>query len=578
VKRIVLTALCFLTGVSIVLTAVLIHVSVYWGFFQRMKQEAAAELEFARAGIYAAGNSYLAFLFNQPAFAAGQPRLTLIGPDGAVLFDNVYDAGKMENHSDRPEFQAALAGKTGENSRFSSTLEEQTYYRSVLLNDGNVLRIAVIMDSISASALGLLPLTMLIVLVIFIFAVVTASKITRRIVKPINELNLETPEDNDIYDELSPLLSRIKAQKHQLEKQIAKLRKRQLEFEAITDSMREGLVLLDGEGRILLFSRSALKLLRIDSVIKEKQNVLYLRRDEPFRLAVEKVLSGAPVECLLSVESSWLRLMASPVIDGGKLQGAALLLLDVTELEERERLRREFSANVSHELKTPLTVISGYAEILSQGLVSPEDTPDFSKKIYAESQRLFNLINDVMQLSRLDEGAVNLEREQVNLYAVVNEVAERAAPVARSRNIRIVVFGEDALINGIPQLLREMVFNLVDNGIKYNKAGGELHVSVIKDKDKTRLCVADNGAGIPTAEQERVFERFYRVDKSRNTGTGGTGLGLSIVKHAAQLHGASINLESSDKTGTKISIIFPPPPVGFTYAPRPPAGFTYAPR
>ncbi|MDR1363539.1 MAG: two-component sensor histidine kinase, partial [Spirochaetaceae bacterium] len=543
-RQIILVALCLLAGFSITLTAALIHFSVYWGFSQRMKQEAATELEYAGAGINAAGKSYLDSLAFQPAFATEKPRLTLIAPDGAILFDNMRDAEKMENHSARPEFQEALAGKTGENFRFSKTLEEQTYYRAILLNNGSVLRIAVSMDSITASALDMLPLTMVIVLVIFICAVISASKITRMIVKPINSINLEIPEENDIYDELSPLLSRIKAQRDQLEKQIAKLRKRQLEFEAITNNMREGLVLLDKEGRVLLSSQSALKLLRINSAIPENQNALYLRRDEPFRLALEKVLSGEHIECLLSVESARLLLMASPVMDGGKMQGAALLLLDVTEQEERERLRREFSANVSHELKTPLTVISGYAEILSQSMANPEDAPGFGGKIYAESQRLLNLINDVMQLSRLDEGAVNLEREPVNLYTLVSGVVERAAPIARSRNIRLSLTGEDAIINGIPQILHEMAFNLVDNGIKYNNDGGEVRVSITSNEKTVCLCVADNGAGIPLVEQERVFERFYRVDKSRNTGTGGTGLGLSIVKHGAQLHDANIELES----------------------------------
>jgi two-component system phosphate regulon sensor histidine kinase PhoR len=513
-----------------------------------MKREAATELEFIRAGIEAAGMNYLNRL------TTGQPRITLISPDGTVLFDNEYDTENMENHAERAEVQGALTGKTGENFRFSETQGKQAYYRAVMLNDGKILRISVNMDTIIDSALGILQLTMAIVLVIFICSIIIASKITRLIVKPINALNLEKPEDNDIYDELSPLLSRIKAQNDQLGSQIAELRKKQIEFQAITDNMREGLLLLDKEGHILSSNQTALKLLQVRPAPRENKNVLFLRRDEPFRLVLEKVLNGIPAECLLSAQSSRLRLMASPVMDGGNTQGAVLLLLDVTEQEERERLRREFSANVSHELKTPLTVISGYAEILSQGLAKPDDAPDFGAKIYAESRRLLNLINDIMQLSHLDEGI--LERENVNLYSLVSGVVERAAPIARSKNIQISLEGENAVISGVPQVLQEMAFNLLENSIKYNNTGGKVAVSITQDEKTIRLCVADNGFGIPLAEQERVFERFYRVDKSRNTENGGTGLGLSIVKHGAQLHDAGIDLESNGISGCKITLIF----------------------
>jgi two-component system phosphate regulon sensor histidine kinase PhoR len=534
-----------------------------------MKRETAAELEFVRAGIEAAGVSYLDALAEQARFLPDTPRITLIAQDGSVLFDNEYDAGMMENHSERPEVKAAREGKTGESIRFSSTLGRQTYYRAVKLEGwpegspkgapygGSVMRIAVNMDSVTSSALALAPLTMAVVLAIFICAAIIAAKITRRIVRPLNALNLETPEENNIYDELSPLLLRIKAQNGQIKKQMAELRKKQLEFEAIADNMREGLLLLDREGRILSCNRSALKLLCIQPPAPENHSVLALRRDEPFREALEKVLAGESAECSLSAESSRLRLMASPVMDGGKLQGAAILLLDVTEREDREKLRREFSANVSHELKTPLTVISGYAELLLMGLVKPDDIPAFAGKMYREAKRLINLINDVMQLSRLDEGAAGLERKPVDLYTLALTVAEEAMPVALSRNIRVTVEGEEAVIDGFPQVLHEMAFNLVDNAIKYNRDGGEVVVSVTRDEKAVRLSVADTGCGIPPAERERVFERFYRLDKSRNTESGGTGLGLSIVKHGAQLHGAAIELDGGD-TGTVICLVFPP--------------------
>jgi two-component system phosphate regulon sensor histidine kinase PhoR len=354
----ILSALCLLSGFSIALTAALVHFSAYLGFSGRMKDEASVELEFTRAGIEAAGVSYLDALAAQ---TPAHPRITLVAPDGEVLFDNEADALTMENHADRPEVIAAREGRTGESERFSSTLEKRTYYRAALLDDGSVLRVAVSADSAAASALALLPLILAVVFGIFICAAIVAARITGRIVRPINALNLDAPEENSVYDELSPLLLRIKAQNDQITRQLEEMRKSRLEVEAITDSMREGLLLLDAEGRIISCNKSALRLLGIEAPVTENRSVLALRRDEPFRAALDAVLAGRPAERLLQAGTSCLRLLASPVTDGERLQGAAMLLLDVTEQENRERLRRDFSAHVAHELKTPLTVISGYA-------------------------------------------------------------------------------------------------------------------------------------------------------------------------------------------------------------------------
>jgi two-component system phosphate regulon sensor histidine kinase PhoR len=561
-KHIILAACCLLSAFSIILTAVLVHVSVYWGFTQRMQEDAAADLELIRAGIEVAGYGYLDRLAS--GVAGRDLRITVVGANGAVLFDNEYEAADMENHAERPEVEAAMAGRVGEQTRYSDTRKTQVHYRARLLDDGNVLRVAVSMDSIVASALAQVPLTLAVSPVIFICALAIASHITRRIVKPINEINLEAPEESVVYDELSPLLIRVRQQNDQITAQMAELRKKQLEFGAITDNMREGLLLLDREGHILSCNESARRLLHAHAAIAERQNVLTVRRDEPFRDALEKALRGVPAECRLSSEASHLRLMASPVADSGKVLGAALLLLDVTEQEDREKLRREFSANVSHELKTPLTVISGYAELLAEGLVKPEDTAEFGGKVFHEARRLLHLINDIMQLSRLDEGAAGLEREAVDLCALVKGVMERAAPIAWARNVlldldaaqnRRPCDAEDTVITGIPQVLHEMVFNLVDNGIKYNRDHGRVTVAIRHEGSAVCLAVTDTGIGIPLDEQERVFERFYRVDKSRNSETGGTGLGLSIVKHGAQLHGAAISLESS-AAGTTIRLVF----------------------
>jgi two-component system phosphate regulon sensor histidine kinase PhoR len=540
------------SGFSIALTAILIHFSVYWGFSRRMREEASSELELARSGIAAAGTGYLDLL---AASGPGHPRLTLIAPDGTVIFDNEYDAGKMENHAGRPEIDAALSKKSGEAVRFSSTLEKRTYYRSALLDDGSVLRIAISVDSAAASAFAITPFVLAVAIGTFACAAIIASKITRRIVEPVNALNLEEPEENGVYDELSPLLLRIKAQNDQIHAQIEELRKTRLEFEAVTNNMKEGFLLLDREGRVLSCNQSAFRLLRARPQAAENRSVLVLRRDEPFRMALKKALRGQPSECSLSADSSRVRLLASPVADGGQTLGAALLLLDVTELEDRERLRREFSANVSHELKTPLTVISGYAEILRDGLVKPEDARDFGGKVYSEARRLLSLINDIMQLSRLDEGGENMERENVNLRSIADAAVDRAAPLARSKGVTVTVEGECAIISGVPYMLHEMAFNLLDNAIKYNSEGGSVTVSVARDDDAARLCVADTGAGIPLAERERVFERFYRLDKSRAAGSG-TGLGLSIVKHGARLHDALVEIEDNVPRGTKISLVF----------------------
>jgi two-component system phosphate regulon sensor histidine kinase PhoR len=564
VKRIIFIATGLLSGLSIILTAVLIHFAVYWGFSRQMKHEAAIELEYVRAGVEAAGEELL------ETFAGG-PRLTLIAADGTVLFDNEMDVVNMENHSDRQEVQSAAAGNLGESIRFSSSLGKRVYYRAVKLTNGKILRIAVSMDSILTSAMTLVPLTLAIAAAVFIFALFMVSAVTRRIVKPLNNLNLEKPENNIVYEEFSPLLSRIREQKDQIERQIAKLRKKQIEFQAITDNMREGLLVLDREGYILSCNNSAIKLLRLSSAI-ENRNVLVLRRDKPFRLALEKTLNGIPSETVLSVEDSHLRLMANPVTDGGNIQGAVLLLLDVTEQEDREKLRREFSANVSHELKTPLTVISGYAEIFSSGFFKPEEAADFGAKIYREAQRLLGLINDIMLLSRLDEGGMEPEREEAGLLSLASGTAERIRPAALARNIRIILEGEDLTISVIPHVMREVLFNLLDNAVKYNRENGEVRVSVTKNENEIRLSVADTGIGIPPAEQERVFERFYRLDKSRNGKTGGTGLGLSIVKHGAKLHGAGIEVESDGISGTKISLVFGKKTAAAKGGPIPPAG------
>jgi two-component system phosphate regulon sensor histidine kinase PhoR len=553
-KRSILIFACALTGFSIILTAILIHLAAYWNFSERIKREAVVELGYLRAAVESSGPEYLSGLRH----SASDPRVSLIAADGAVLYDSTGKAAEMENHADRPEVRAALAEGTGESTRFSETIRKQTYYLAVRLNDGSILRIACTTDSVFASLGWMILLTLAIVAAVFCAAAWMSSRAAQRIVEPLSRLNLDLPEENAAYTELSPLLAGIKRQNDRIAEQLAEMRKRQLEFSAISESMREGLIVLDGEARVVSCNRSALNLLHAHFTSVEKaENVLTLRRDEPFRRAVEQALAGTPSETMLIAEGRRLQLIANPIADGGEIQGAVLMLLDVTEREDREKLRREFSANVSHELKTPLTAISGYAEILSNGVASGEDAPRFARIIYMEAQRLIALVNDILMLSNLDEGGQELPKERIDLRDLAEEAARRAGEAAAKRNIPVVFDGESAEIFGIRRVLDEMLSNLLDNAVKYNIDGGRVELSVKKTPEGVELTVADTGVGIPREEQDRVFERFYRAEKSRNKAAGGTGLGLSIVKHGAQLHEARITLQSEERQGTRIVLLFP---------------------
>jgi two-component system phosphate regulon sensor histidine kinase PhoR len=554
-KRSILIFACALTGFSIIITAILIHLAAYWNFSERIKREAVVELGYLRAAVESTGAEYLRTLRH----SVSDPRVTLIAEDGAVLYDSTGKAGEMENHADRPEVRAALAEGTGESTRFSETIRKQTYYLAARLNDGSVLRIACTTDSVFASLGWMILLTLAIVAAVFCAAAWMSSRAAQRIVEPLNRLNLELPEENAAYAELSPLLAGIKRQNDRITEQLAEMRKKQLEFSAISESMREGLIVLDGEARVVSCNRSALNLLHahFTSAETNAENVLKLRRDEPFRRAVEQALAGTASETMLIAEGRHLQLIANPIADGGETQGAVLMLLDVTEREDREKLRREFSANVSHELKTPLTAISGYAEILSNGVASEEDAPRFARIIYMEAQRLIALVNDILMLSKLDEGGQELPKERIDLHDLADEAARRARETAAKRKISVSFDGEHAEISGIRRVLDEMLSNLLDNAVKYNIDGGRVDLSVQKTPEGVALTVADTGVGIPREEQDRVFERFYRAEKSRNKAAGGTGLGLSIVKHGAQLHEAKIKLQSEEKRGTRIVLLFP---------------------
>lgn len=563
-RRKILLFASTLAGLSILLTATLIHFAVYWDYAELMKRDLVIESEYIRAALESSGMDYLDSLAPAARLPGGAfSRITLIAVDGQVLFETNANAETMENHLLRQEVQAAIKTGAGKETRFSATVGKQTYYYAVRLSSGDVLRLAKTTDSIFVSLARLIIITVIIAVFIFGLTAMISSRVTAKLVAPVNRLNLDAPESNVTYEELTPLLSRMKKQNDMIADQLARQRKTQLEFTAITDNMREGLIILDGNTQVLSCNKSALKLLDVRLEGIENRNVLAVRREEAFRLLVKKAISGSAAETTLSSGERQLRIFANPVADGGTVLGAVLLILDVTEQEDRERLRHEFSANVSHELKTPLMAISGYAEIMSEGLAKPEDMRGFAQNIYTEAQRLITLTSDIIMLSHLDEQNESLlMKEWVELLPLTQSVLQRISDAASERHLSVTFDGEAAALIGTPSILEELIYNLLDNAVKYNREGGEIRVSLKNsaasspEEGRIIFSVSDTGPGIPAAEQERIFERFYRVDKSRSKDAGGTGLGLSIVKHAAALHSAKVEVQSDGKSGSRFTVRF----------------------
>lgn len=519
-------------------------------FSGSQENQLKTQTDLAAQGIEHEGSSYFDGLDSE------ELRITWIDKNGKVLFDNKTDASSMENHLEREEVRQAVENGYGKSSRYSETLTEKSLYSAKKLSDGSVLRLSVSQYSVLTLFLGMLRPVLIIALLAVVLALLLAYRLSKNIVTPLNKLNLDSPLSNKVYEELSPLLKRMDAQQRQLKHQSEELKRKREEFETATENMSEGLIILNEKGVILSINRAAEKMLGLseDSVGKdifsEKTSV---NLKEPTQIA----LSGKNKEEVFALRDGNCQLLANPVSTDGKVTGAALLVLDVTEKERAEQMRREFTANVSHELKTPLQTISGYAELLANGMVADKDKTAFSEKIYAEAQRMIRLIEDIIKLSNLDEGAVELTRETVDLYVTAENTVRSLLPAAKKANVTLSLNGENAEIYGIPQLLTAVVYNLCDNAIKYNKDGGTVFVNVKNNAENIVLSVRDTGIGIPKEQQERIFERFYRVDKSHSKEVGGTGLGLSIVKHAAKLHDAKITLESEVGKGTGITVIFP---------------------
>ena len=544
--------MCLLALVTILLSSLLVTIVYYANSDARMKSEVREETRFVRGAVELSGQDYLATVENTAN------RITLIDTDGTVLYDNQADPATMENHSDREEFQEASTAGAGEATSISDTIAEQTFYYAVKLQNGQVLRVAATTDSVFAAVLAVLPWILGVEVLVAVCTVLFSNFLTKKIVAPINRLDLDHPADNEIYDELSPLLGKISRQNEVIAQQMKSLREKQEEFTSITENMSEGFLVLDNNTDILSYNTSALRLLGAEAVPAESHvSALALNRSAGFRSAVDGALAGKRSEQLVRQGGRCCQVMANPVLRDGEVEGAVVVILDITEREERENLRREFTANVSHELKTPLTSISGFAEIIKNGIVKPEDIPRFAGNIYEESQRLVTLVDDILNLSRLDEADVQLEREDFDLSSLARDVAGRLKASAKKNGVVITVIGDKAEINGVKSIVDEMVFNLVDNAVKYNKQNGRVTVTVDSSSDGTALTVTDTGIGIPQADVDRVFERFYRVDKSHSKEIGGTGLGLSIVKHGAAFHNAKVSLQSTEGEGTTVRLVFP---------------------
>ena len=481
-------------------------------------------------------------------------RFTLVDANGMVLYDSQATAEDMENHLEREEIAEALESGHGNSARYSSTLTERTIYEATRLKNGNVLRISVSQVTVGALIIGMLPAICAIVFISVVIALLLSHKMAKSIVKPLNELNLESPTDNDAYEELTPILTKINKQHKQITRQIRQLRQKSDEFEQITASMNEGLVLLDKNGMVLSINAAAKKLFSADETAVGC-DFFTLDRSADMSRAIEKALGGKKAELREERNGSEYQFVINRTESDGKTVGVVILCFDVTETAFAERNRKEFTANVSHELKTPLQSIIGSAELLENGLVKPEDTKRFVGNIKNEATRLVSLINDIIRLSQLDEDS-ETATESVDLYDIANEVLAELTVSAAKKQVELHLNGESCVMNGIRRYLYEIIYNLCDNAIRYNKDGGKVTVD-LKNKDgNIVLSVSDTGIGISTEHQSRIFERFYRVDKSHSKETGGTGLGLSIVKHAVAYHGGTIKLESQPQEGTTITVEF----------------------
>ena len=540
-----------LTAMIVLLASIFLIMGILHGIFEsQLEDQLQKETAFVATAIENEGISYFDNL------SKDGDRVTLIDRDGTVLADSQVDVSKLENHGDREEVKQAETEGRGQSVRYSSTMTEKTVYYAQKLDNGQILRISAEQFTIVTILLGISQPIAIVVIVAIVLSLILSTNVAKHIVEPINDLDLDDPMENTVYDELSPLLRKIAHQNSTIEEQLKEARQKQEEFRIITDNMSEGFIVIDNQMKILTYNAAALKLFGAEQ--KTPENILALSRSKPFRDAIYKSLDGEHSQAEMTTDERVYSIISNPVYDTEQeVIGAVIVVIDITEISRREQLRREFTSNVSHELKTPLTSISGFAEIMKSGGTDEATVVDFSRSIYDEAQRLISLVSDIIKLSELDDGTIEYEPETVDLYTLSLEIASRLSPQAQEKKIHFTVNGEKAEITGVRKILDEIIFNLCDNAVKYNRSGGDVKVSVKNSADTVTVTVSDTGIGIPTAQQDRVFERFYRVDKARSKSIGGTGLGLSIVKHGVMYHNAQISLESKENEGTTVVINFP---------------------
>jgi len=554
VRRRLFRQLSFLAVVAVLVSSGLMFALMHRERMDGLRQDVRIEAELLKTALALGGPPYVNTLQSNPNIGAFS-RITLIGPDGAVLFENAAPAETLENHLSRPEVQAALKYGSGEITRQSGTLGKQIFYYALRLPDGSVLRVANFTDSAWAALSAHIPLVIAIMIGACLLAMILARIQAKRLVWPINRLDLEHPLLNDTYEELAPLLSRIEKQHREIEAHMLSLKRAKEELNAITEKMNEGLVVLSERGTVLSMNQSARRVLGLGGDDQTGRHIWELNRSGQMLHLVEQAEAGRGGDAMWEQGGRLYHLMISPV-NGEGVNGSVLLALDETEKYQAEQLRREFSANVSHELKTPLQSISGYAELIASRMAKEEDVEKFARRIFVEAQWMTALIGDIIKLSRLDEAQADVQMQPVELLSLCRGVADRLSEQARKAGVGLTVEGAPATVNGTEQILEEMIYNLCDNGIRYNRPGGTVTVTVTPREKGAEVKVSDTGIGIPREHQARVFERFYRVDKSHSKETGGTGLGLSIVKHGAMYHGAAVELKSEPGKGTAVTIRF----------------------
>ena len=544
-------------GVSLVIMLVcvgLVMGIMYDYMGEKIDEQMASEAILAEEAWLTGGEAFLDRMEDRPDIKS---RITLIDSQGKVLYDSVADQSSMENHMEREEVKEALTEGIGKASRTSYTLAEDTRYYAKKTADGNIVRISTSHYSQLGLLLDTFGMIIITVAVLIMLSVFISYRVARAIIKPINDIDLDNPDINENYEELGPLLHRIHQQNNRIKRQMEKLRKSREEFNIITKNMSEGLIIIDKDTEILTYNRSATEMLGGGDGRQIEGSVLKLNRSEPFRKAVSEALEGNNSQVYLTEGDATYEIISNPVREEEEVTGAILIVMDVTEREKGEKLRREFTSNVSHELKTPLTSIYGVSDMLASGMVKAEDVAGFAGTIKEESARLISLIDDIIKLSRMDESTVPQETEIIDVCGSARDVVSRLSGKASENKVELSFEGEPSEIKGVQHILDEIVYNICENAIKYNRPGGFVKVSVRNEGSESLITVADNGIGIPKTDRERVFERFYRVDKSHSKQIGGTGLGRSIVKHGVIYLGGKINLESEEGVGTVITVGFP---------------------